>query len=328
MKSLVTGGAGFVGSHVAQHLLTMGHEVLVLDDLSGGSEANIPDDAAFYNCAICDHKQINEVFKEHQFDYVFHLAAYAAENLSHFIKRFNYTNNVLGSVNLINASVNHGVKCFVFTSSIAVYGFARTPLLEDGYPHPEDSYGIAKAAVEQELRISRSMFGLEYVIFRPHNVYGPGQNISDRYRNVVGIFMNQALKSEAFTIYGDGEQQRAFSYIDDVAPVIAKSIDLPQFRNETFNIGADLPFTINSLAAIIAKEMGVPFNVRYRPPRHEATLSFCVHRKLDSRLHRGPPVPLERGIAKMAAWVKKQGPRETIPFRAIEIAKNMPEGWP
>jgi len=327
MKSLVTGGAGMLGSHVAQHLLTMGHEVVILDDLSGGFRSNIPVDAEFVFDTIFDHVGLDQLFKNRQFDYVFHLAAYAAENLSHFIKRYNYNNNVIGSINLINAAVNHGVKCFVFTSSIAVYGFDRTPLLEDDDLHPQDSYGIAKAAVERELFVTRQMFGLPYIIFRPHNVYGPRQNIADRYRNVVGIFMNQALKGKPFTIFGDGEQQRAFSYIDDVAPLIAKSVDMPHMLNETFNIGADLPFTINHLAAVVAKEMGVPLQTTYLPPRHEAKISFCVHRKLDAAFHRPDPVPLERGIAKMAAWVRKHGPRETAPFTAIEIEKNLPEVW-
>ncbi len=125
----------------------------------------------------------------------------AAEGLSHFIKRFNYENNLIGSVNLINASINNAVKCFVFTSSIAVYGAGTTT--EDMVPVPEDSYGIAKLAVEKELQVSHEMFGLDYVIFRPHNVYGEKQNIGDRYRNVVGIFMNQLLQGKPMTIFGD-----------------------------------------------------------------------------------------------------------------------------
>src|SRR6202008_727862 len=181
-----------------------------------------------------------------------HLAAYAAEGLSHFIKRFNYHNNLIGSVNLINAAVNHGIKRFVFAPSIAVYGAGQSPMKEDMTPAPEDPYGIAKLAVEQDLKNSHEMFVLEYVIFRPHNVYGERQNIGDRYRNVVGIFMNQLLRGEPMSIFGDGTQERAFTYISDVAPVIAECVDYPEARNQIFNVGADVPYTVTTLAEIVA----------------------------------------------------------------------------
>ncbi len=226
--SLVTGGAGFMGSHVAEHLLAIGHDVVVLDDLSGGFRENVPAGATFVEGSILDHTLVDRLFNRHSFDYVYHLAAYAAEGLSHFIKRFNYNNNLIGSVNLINAAINHGTKCLVFTSSIAVYGAGQSPMSEAMIPIPEDSYGIAKLAVEQELRVSHEMFGLEYVIFRPHNVYGERQNIGDRYRNVVGIFMNQLLRAEPMTIFGDGNQLRAFTHIDDVAPIIAQVGRIPR----------------------------------------------------------------------------------------------------
>ena len=188
---------------------------------------------------------------------MYHLAAYAAEGLSHFIKRFNYTNNVIGSVNLINAAINTGVKGFVFTSSIAVYGRSTVvPMTEETTPEPEDPYGIAKYAVEQELAASREMFGLDYMIFRPHNVYGPRQNIADRYRNVVGIFMNQILQGQPMTIFGDGTQTRAFSYIDDVAPIMAAALEEPRAWNQVFNVGADRPWQLNELAERVAAAMG------------------------------------------------------------------------
>src|SRR3989442_1167831 len=170
--SLVTGGAGFIGSHVAEQLCRIGHRVVVLDDLSGGFADNVPAGATFVKGSVLDHELIENLFLEHRFNYVYHLAAYAAEGLSHFIKRFNYSNNVVGSVNLMNAAVNHNVNCFVFTSSIAVYGAGQTPLTEEMIPVPEDSYGIAKLAIEQDLKASHEMFGLDYIIFRPHNVYG------------------------------------------------------------------------------------------------------------------------------------------------------------
>src|ERR1700746_1577288 len=151
-------------------------------------------------------------------------------------------------MNLINASVNHNVKTFVFTSSIAVYGAGQSPMSEEMIPVPEDSYGISKLAVEQELRVSHEMFGLDHIVFRPHNVYGERQNIGDRYRNVVGIFMNQILQGKPMTIFGDGEQRRAFSHISDVAPIIARCIERRPAYNRVFNIGADVPYSVNVLA--------------------------------------------------------------------------------
>ena len=233
-KSLVTGGAGFIGAHVVNHLIKMGHEVIVLDDLSGGFEDNINSAAIFVKGSVTDHELLKELFEKHKFDYVYHLAAYAAEGLSHFIRRFNYNNNLIGSINLINESIRHKVKCFVFTSSIAVYGAGQLPMKESLIPQPEDPYGVSKYAVELDLKTAHEMFGLNYVIFRPHNVYGEYQNIGDRYRNVIGIFMNQLMKGMPLTVFGDGTQTRAFSYIDDVAPYIANCVNIPSAYNEGF----------------------------------------------------------------------------------------------
>src|SRR5882724_3254496 len=270
--SLVTGAAGFIGSHVVDHCLRLGQRVVALDDLSGGFADNVPRGATFVKGSILDHELLNTLFAEHGFDYVYHLAAYAAEGLSHFIRRFNYNNNLIGSMNLIDAAVNNNVKRFVFTSSIAVYGAGQSPMTEDMVPMPEDSYGIAKLAVERELKVTQEMFGLDYVIFRPHNVYGEKQNIGDRYRNVVGIFMNQILKDEPMTIFGDGEQQRAFTHIDDVAPIIANAVNVPGEVNETFNVGADVPFTVNELARTVARAMQADLRVEHLPPRNEVKI--------------------------------------------------------
>jgi UDP-glucose 4-epimerase len=325
--SLVTGGAGFMGSHVAEHLLRMGHDVVVLDDLSGGFVENVPEGATFVEGSVTDHDLINRLFERHSFSYVYHLAAYAAEGLSHFIKRFNYNNNLIGSVNLINASVNHGVKCFVFTSSIAVYGAGQSPMSEDMIPVPEDSYGIAKLAVEQDLRVSHEMFGLDYVIFRPHNVYGERQNIGDRYRNVVGIFMNQLLRGEPMTIFGDGTQQRAFTHIDDVAPIIAASVDYAAGRNQIFNVGADVPHTVNDLAQVVAEAMGFPCNVTHLDPRNEVKIAFSDHSKAERAFGERKKKSLQDGVQGMAEWVRQHGARESNIFEGIEVAKNMPPSW-
>jgi UDP-glucose 4-epimerase len=325
--SLVTGGAGFIGSHVAEHLFRHGHKVVVLDDLSGGYLENVPEGVTFTEGSILDVALIERLFRENSFDYVYHLAAYAAEGLSHFIKRFNYNNNVIGSVNLINAAVNYRVKAFVFTSSIAVYGAGQTPLTEAMIPVPEDSYGIAKLSIEAELRVSHEMFGLDYIIFRPHNVYGEGQNIADRYRNVVGIFMNQILQEQPMTIFGDGEQQRAFTHIDDVAPIIAESVNVPAARNEIFNVGADVPFTVNALAGVVAAAMGAERKVTHLEPRNEVKLAFSDHSKAERVFGKREKTSLERGIGKMARWVNKHGARSSGIFKDIEIYKNLPPSW-
>ena len=325
--SLVTGGAGFIGSHVADELLARGHKVVVLDDLSGGFEDNVPSGAIFVNGSILDVELIDRLFDRYRFNYVYHLAAYAAEGLSHFIKRFNYNNNLIGSVNLINASVNYGVRCFVFTSSIAVYGSGQSPMTEDMVPMPEDSYGIAKLAVERELKVTHEMFGLDYVIFRPHNVYGERQNIGDRYRNVVGIFMNQLMKGEAMTIFGDGEQQRAFTHINDVAPVIADSVDVPAAHNQLFNVGADIPHTVNHLAEIVAEAMGKECRVTHLDPRNEVKIAFSDHSRAENAFGKRQKVSLEEGIQGMASWVRDHGSRESSIFDDIEIPRNLPPSW-
>lgn len=325
---LVTGGAGFMGSHVAKCLLNMNKEVLILDDLSGGFVESVPIKALFINGSILDVDLLKNIFEKFDITHIYHLAAYAAEGLSHFIKHFNYENNLIGSINLINCAINYNVKCFVFTSSMAVYGSAQVPFSEDIIPSPEDSYGIAKYAIEQELEISRRLWGLNYVIFRPHNVYGENQNIGDKYRNVVGIFMNQIMNKEPMTIYGDGEQKRAFSYIDDVAPAIAHSGFMEECYGEIFNIGADKPYTINELAKIIAKEMGAELNVKYLPPRFEVKYAYCNNDKSKKYFKEYiKNISLEEGIRRMAKWAKKVGARRSKKFKNIEIYKNLPSFW-
>jgi UDP-glucose 4-epimerase len=325
--SLVTGGAGFIGSHVADELLSRGHKVVVLDDLSGGFEDNVPRGATFIKGSILDAELIDRLFERYNFTYVYHLAAYAAEGLSHFIKRFNYNNNLIGSVNLINAAVNYRARSFVFTSSIAVYGAGQTPMTEEMVPQPEDSYGIAKVAVENELKVTHEMFGMDYVIFRPHNVYGERQNIGDRYRNVVGIFMNQLLKGEPMTVFGDGEQQRAFTHIRDVAPIIAECVEIPAAQNKIFNVGADVPHTVNALAEIVANAMGKECRITHLDPRNEVKIAFSDHARAENVFGTRDKVSLEDGIRSMTAWVKDHGSRESNVFEEIEIPRNLPPSW-
>ena len=324
---LVTGGAGFIGSHVAIELHRLGYRVIALDDLSGGNPANLIPEVQLEVGSILDRAFIDALFKKYRFTYVFHLAAYAAEGLSHFIKHFNYQNNLIGSINLINAAVNYEVKCFVFTSSIAVYGRAPLPMTEESVPQPEDSYGIAKYAVEMELHATREMFGLNSVIFRPHNVYGEHQNIGDRYRNVIGIFMNQIMQDQPMTVFGDGTQTRAFSYIGDVAPIIARSIQLPAAYNETFNVGADTPYSVNELAQVVATAMGSQAELVHLPARNEVSNAYCTHDKAQRVFGTRVCTPLEEGVGRMAAWARKVGARQSNVFSQIEIERNLPPSW-
>lgn len=328
-KCLVTGGAGFMGSHIARELIALGHRVVILDDLSGGFKENIPVGCSFIQGSILDVDLINFLFLEEKFDYIYHLAAYAAEGLSHFIKRFNYENNLIGSVNLINASVNNNVKCFLFTSSIAVYGENQLPMDERLIPYPEDSYGIAKLSVEKELEISNALFGINYIIFRPHNVYGEHQNIGDKYRNVVGIFMNQILQNKPLTVFGDGSQTRAFTYIQDIAPLIANSVFIQEAYNNIFNIGAEQPYSVNMLVEKVCISMGVvDYPVLYLPARKEVKDAFSSHSKLKIIFNRYQSHhSLDAGLNKMALWVKKTGSRQSNFFKNIEINKNLPISW-
>jgi UDP-glucose 4-epimerase len=325
--SLVSGGAGFIGSHVAKHCLNAGHQVVVLDDLSGGFRDHVPEGALFVEGSITDEALVARIFDQYKFDYVYHLAAYAAEGLSHFIRRFNYTNNVVGSITLINEAVKHDVKCFVFTSSIAVYGAGQVPMTEAMVPQPEDPYGIAKYAVEMDLRAAHEMFGLNSVVFRPHNVYGEHQNIGDRYRNVIGIFMNQIMNGEPLTIFGDGEQTRAFSYIDDVAPHIARAVDVPAAYNQLINIGADTPYSVNQLVGVVGKAFGATPKVTHLPPRIEVVHAYSSHEKARKIFGGAEPVSLEDGIERMAEWAKRVGARASSTFENIEVERNLPGSW-
>jgi UDP-glucose 4-epimerase len=325
---LVTGAAGFMGAHLVRELQKKNFNVVALDDLSGGFKDNLPTGIDFIKGSINDIELMQSLFKKYKFEYVYHLAAYAAEGLSHFIRRFNYENNLIGSVNLINESIKHNVKCFVFTSSIAVYGAGQVPMIEEMTPMPEDPYGIAKYAIELDLKNAHDMFGLNYVIFRPHNVYGEYQNIGDKYRNVVGIFMNQILKDKPFTIFGDGEQQRAFSYVGDITDIIAESAWTQEAYNNVFNIGADTPYTVNQLAKEICVALNKPnYPIRHLDARNEVKIAYSDHSKAKKIFGQRKTTSLNEGLQKMANWVDLVGARESTKFKNIEITRNLPPLW-
>jgi UDP-glucose 4-epimerase len=325
--SLVTGGAGFIGSHVAEELLRMGHEVIVVDDLSGGFLENIPKGCIFIKGSVTNEKIIENIFKKYQIDYVFHLAAYAAEGLSHFIRKFNYENNVVGSINVINSSIRHNIRRFVFASSIAVYGKNQLPMKENLIPYPEDPYAIAKRTIELDLAAAYKLFGMEYTIFRLHNVYGEKQNHGDPYRNVLGIFINNIISGKPLVIFGDGKQKRAFTHIDDVAPYIVQSVGMKKTVNQIYNLGADKVYSVISLARVVLKLMNSGSKIEFHPARKEVRFAYSDHSKIKNDFRIKKYTDLEKGLERMIEWSKKIGPRKTKKFKNIEIKKNLPPSW-
>jgi len=326
-RTLVTGGAGFLASHVVDSLVAMGHDVVVLDDLSGGLVSNVNDHASFVEGSVTDLPLLRDLFSTPRIDYIFHLAAYAAEGLSHHIRRFNYETNLIGSANLINLAINSGVRCFVFTSSAAIYGDAPAPFSESTIPHPIDPYGISKLAVELDLAAAHRYFGLDYIVFRPHNVYGERQSLRDPYRNVVAIFLRQALSGLPLTIFGDGSQTRAFTHVADVAPLIASSVTVPEAMNETFNIGAGEAYTVNELAQHVLAAIPASVGVIHLPPRFEAADVFSNHDRLRRVFGDHHCTPLAKGICRMASWAASQPLPRPRPLTHIEVGRNLPPSW-
>jgi UDP-glucose 4-epimerase len=332
VRAVVTGGAGFIGSHVAERLVRAGHDVLVLDDLSGGFRENIPEGAQFVHASITE--ALDERFKRFRPEVVYHLAAYAAEGLSHHIPVFNYTNNITGTVNVLAAAHRVGVRHFVFTSSIAVYGHPDTdsPFSEATPPSPIDPYGIAKFACEQHIKAFLHYYGgPSFTVFRPHNVFGPRQNIADPYRNVVGIFMARALEGRPMPVFGDGTQTRSFSYIDAVADAIAQAPFVPEARNVSLNIGGDEPMSVRDLARNIASVMGTGDSVEHLPPRKEVAHAHCDHalaQRIFAESYAKHSVNILDGLKRMAAHVRSHPvPAATECPSAIELAELLPPSW-
>lgn len=324
----MTGAAGFIGSHVCDALKPDRWHVIGLDDLSGGFADNVPGHVDLRTGSITDQTFIDNLFAERRIDVIYHLAAYAAEGLSHFIRRFNYQNNLIGSMNLINAAVRHQADCFVFTSSIAVYGHARSPMSESTTPVPADPYGISKYAVELDLAAAESLFGLNYVIFRPHNVYGERQNLWDPYRNVIAIFINKMLRGEPLAVFGDGTQIRAFTHIDDVAPAIAAAADRREAFGQTYNIGADTPVTILELAQRVGETMEMEPVIDHLPERNEVHTAVASHEKA-KRVFGDlmPEVSLTDGLRRTVNWARNVGARKVEAFSAVEVTRQLPPAW-
>ena len=328
MKIFVTGCAGLLGANYTRHLLENGHQVIGIDDLSGGYKAFVPtgENFTFVKFNLEKRKKVVELFEEHKPDVLLHFAAYAAEGLSPFIRNFNYRNNLVCSANLINECITHNTK-FIFTSSMAVYGEQEPPFTEDKRPQPIDPYGIAKYAVECDLKLAHKQFGLRYNIVRPHNVLGTYQNIWDRYRNVIGIFIRKAINGQPILIYGDGEQTRAFSDIRYYMEPFDKL--LTDYDDEIFNIGADKYFSLNEVAETvqrIAKRYGYEVPIEHGQPRHEVKHAYCDHTKAKTMLEFKDETNLTELIENMFVWAMKQ-PNRKVKNMEYEVTKDIYDYW-
>lgn len=326
-RYLVTGGAGFIGSHLTTELLHRGHEVVVLDDLSGSVRERVPPGAEFVLGSVTDDTLVASLFTDWRLDGVYHIAAFAAEAISHAAKRYNYMINVIGSINLINASIRTGVEFFGFASSVAVYGHGRTPMRESDSPEPADSYGLSKLTVERELALTARSYGLAYTAFRMHNIYGEWQNMRDPYRNAVAIFLNQILRGEPITVYGDGQQLRAFTYVRDIVPVLAGAGELPSAWGKVFNVGASRTTTVLALAEQVRHAMGVPGHpISHLPARGEVAAAYTDTTRGRRVLGDWSEASLEDGLARTAAWARAQGSAELqVPFELELAGTHLPE---
>lgn len=321
MSVIVTGGAGFIGSHIADRL----HDVHVIDDLSGGYRRNVPKDATLHEITLTDGPAVKRVFDEVRPSLVIHCAAYAAEGLSHWMRGYCYQQNLGSWANLANAIVRYKVPRVVVLSSMAVYGSQQPPFTEDLIPRPEDPYGAAKAAMEADVRALGAVHGIEWLIIRPHNVYGPRQNLADPYRNVVAIFMRKALSGEPLTIFGDGQQTRAFSYIADVATAIVR-LALSTNSGRVVNVGGEEPIRISHLAELVKAATLSKSEFVHLPPRHEVRDAWCDHSTLRELLGSWDPERMGYGLVQMAQWARTV---EIAPLRRYdyEVTDRLYEAW-
>ena len=339
---LITGCAGLLGSRLVDWIVQNRPDVKVvgIDDLSGGFESNVSDEIIFYQRDAS--LNIEKVFEIHRPDVVYHFAAYAAECLSPFIRRFNYRNNIEATANIVNMCIKYKVKRLVFTSSMAVYGHGEPPFRESDIPSPTDPYGVAKYACEQDIRIAGGQHGLEWCIIRPHNVYGAKQNIWDPYRNVIGIFMYKVLVGDPITVFGDGQQKRAFSYIDDCLEPLWIAGGDPDCAGQIINLGGTEDSTILEAATAvveIANELNdegvwqqhMPWEqtpqIIHLPPRCEVKNAYSTYQKSEELLGFEHKTNLREGIRKMWEWVLQQPSRERQVWPEYEIDEGIYPYW-
>ena len=328
MKVLITGVAGLLGSRLADWIIENKpeREVIRVDDLSGGYEENINPKITFWQMDLVNHP-IENIFESHNIDYVFHFAAYAAEGLSPFIRCYNYDNNLKATAKIVNECIKHNVKRLVFTSTLAVYGYGEGGIFdEEQQQAPIDPYGVAKYACEMDIKIANEQHGLDYCIIRPHNVYGVKQNIWDKYRNVLGIWMYQHLNGEDLTIFGDGEQTRAFSYIDDILEPLWNSAIRPEASQEIINLGGIEEISINEASSVLLQVLGKGTRT-YLEPRHEVKHSIPTWEKSVHILGFEHKTDLEEGLTKMWEWAKQQPMRERFVWPSYELEKGIYSYW-
>lgn len=328
-KIIITGAAGFMGSHLFDYLRKQGHFVIGVDNYSIGTYRYAGISGVIDEVDLAkEPKRIANLIRVFQPDIVYHLAAWAHEGLSQFMPVLITENNYNAYLNTLIPSIKAGVKRVVLTSSMSVYGEQETPFNEEMERKPADVYAVAKTSMERTTEILSQVHGFEYTIIRPHNVYGPRQNMGDPYRNVVAIFINRALQGKPFYIYGDGEQKRSFSYIDDVTPYLAKA-GFDDVSGEIINIGPIEEFTINQLASEIMKHFPdnpEPIHVPDRPL--EVKHAWCANDKAQRLLGYHTSTSFSDGIAKMIEWARTEGHKEPKYLDELELeATNTPITW-
>ena len=324
---LITGVAGMIGSKLAEYLLAHypEYEVIGIDNLSGGYQENLPKDVRFHQLDLVTDS-LDEVFKDGQIEYVYHLAAYAAEGLSPFIRCFNYQNNLVATANVVNACIKYSVKRLVFTSSMAVYGIGTPPFSEAHQPSPVDPYGVAKFACEMDIQIAGEQHGLDWCIVRPHNVYGQHQNIWDKYRNVLGIWMYQKLNHEAFTVIGKGQQKRAFTYIEDCLEPLWQAATNEKASKEIINLGSSTETMVIDAAHLLQTIVGGS-EIDHLEERHEVINAYSTHEKANTILGYKDKTHLKDGLRLMWEWAKQQPKRERKEWNSYELDKGLYGFW-
>jgi UDP-glucose 4-epimerase len=328
MKVLITGVAGLLGSRLADYIIenVPNAEVVGIDDLSGGYKENVNPKVTFWEMNLVEHP-IENCFENHKFDYVFHLAAYAAEGLSPFIRQYNYENNLVATARVVNQCIKHNVKRLIFTSTLAVYGHGEGGIFDENQQQaPIDPYGVAKYGCEMDIQIAGEQHGLDWCIIRPHNVYGRNQNIWDKYRNVLGIWMYQHLNGLPMTIFGDGEQTRAFSCIDDIVEPLWKSAILPTASKQIINLGGVEEWTVNKACEVLRNVIGGG-EVVYKEGRHEVKHAIPTWQKSIDILGFQHKTNFEDGLKDMWAWAQKQPKREQFVWDTYELDNGIYSFW-
>ena len=327
---LITGVGGLLGSRLADYILKNypDSKVVGVDNLTGGFRSNIDKRVIFYETDLASEK-LEDIFTFHKIDYVFHFAAYAAEGLSPFVRKYNYTNNVIATANIVNECIKHNVKRLVFTSSMAVYGHGwegKKSFEEGDIPKPIDPYGIAKYTCEMDIQVAGEQHGLDWCIIRPHNVYGIKQNIWDKYRNVLGIWMYQYLSDQPMTIYGDGSQTRAFSYIDDCLEPLFNAATLNEASKQIINLGGTKFYSINEANAIL-RDIIKDGSVEYKEERYEVKDAHPTWTKSQEILGYEFKTDLHKGLTQMWDWAKKQPIRKRFFWKEYELNKGLYSYW-